>query len=139
MNNANAILESLRAKGFRMTETRKELVRILCESQFPLDAGLLKGKLDKRGIKADRTTVYREIEFLKDNAVTQESVFPDGSRRYEITGRDHHHHLICQKCSAIEDVGIDESFLDNALASAKKRFTVLGHSLEFFGLCDKCR
>ncbi len=39
----------------------------------------------------------------------------------------------------IEDVDIDESFLEKALTSAKKGFKVLGHSLEFFGLCAKCR
>ncbi len=139
MNNADHILKSLRSKSFRITETRKELIRIFCDSQFPLDAACLKEKLEELNIRADRTTIYREIEFLKENGVAQELVFPDSVRRYEIAGRNHHHHLICQRCSAIEDVDIDESFLDKALASTKKKFTVLGHSLEFFGLCAKCR
>ncbi len=96
MNNADHILKSLRSKGFRITETRKELVRILCESRFPLDVACLKENLGKLNIHANRTTIYREIEFLKNNGVAQELVFPDSVRRYEIAGRDHHHHLICQ-------------------------------------------
>jgi hypothetical protein len=50
MKNADHILESLRSKGFRITETRKELIRILCESQLAANI-LKKCGMEARSVK----------------------------------------------------------------------------------------
>lgn len=87
----------------------------------------------------NKTTVYRELEFLKSKNIIHEVVFADGVKRYEFSNQTHHHHLVCVKCDSVADVEIDENLQDQEKQILKSnRFKVINHSLEFFGLCQSC-
>jgi Fe2+ or Zn2+ uptake regulation protein len=59
--------------------------------------------------------------------------------RYELSSGPRHHHLVCIRCKGVADVPASED-----MNGEKKRiyrthhFTVLRHSLEFFGFCERC-
>jgi Fur family transcriptional regulator, ferric uptake regulator len=65
--------------------------------------------------------------------------FQEGKLRYELAGKEHHHHLVCENCGKIEDVlsrvipALEEEIKN------KHKFLVKRHSLEFFGLCEDCQ
>lgn len=88
----------------------------------------------------DKTTVYREIAFLKTLEMVREIQFGEGQQRYELTPEDHHHHIVCVRCRRVDDI-----VLENDLDTAEKEiarlksFRVMSHSLEFFGLCSRCQ
>ncbi len=87
------------------------------------------------------TTVYRELEFLRQQGILVPVSFADGVQRYESAELEHHHHLICIQCNAIEDVHIEHGELDKAEKVIAKTtgFEVFQHSLEFYGHCRKCQ
>ena len=95
------------------------------------------------------TTVYRTLEMLTQMGIVQKLDVGDGKARYELVntpgGKTHHHHLICLRCKAIVDY---TEFLDEELEfigktqdklSQKYNFTITGHAISFFGLCERCR
>ncbi len=133
------VLKELASRGHRITEVRRFIVEFLATHKKPYDALTLREKLEKKVKKVNKTTVYREIEFLLSEKVLREVDFCDGKKRYEIAGLPHHHHLICEGCDSVEDV-----MLDNDLVSIEKKiatqskFKVERHTLEFFGQCAKC-
>ena len=142
MKNAPALLEllgKLQTRGFRLTFARKGILEILTKSTSPLSAKEIHDELINRQVAADKVTVYREIEFLVKEALLVRVQFADRNKRYELASDDHHHHLICENCEAVEDIELSEDFEQEAAQIAKKKqFQVLRHSLEFFGLCKAC-
>lgn len=139
MIKADEILLNLKQQGHKITEVRMELINILLNSDTPLSIIDLINKLKEKKLKPNKTTVYREVEFLKNFKILEEVDFGEGKKRYEISN-SHHHHVICINCKTIKDVSMDQdidSFGKKVIE--KTGFKSVGHSLEFFGLCKSCQ
>jgi Fe2+ or Zn2+ uptake regulation protein len=87
----------------------------------------------------NKATIYREITFLLEQMIiTVVHLSPD-ILHYELTGRLHHHHVVCTNCGKIEDINVKkEETLIEAVAK-KTNFTINGHLLEFYGHCVDCK
>ena len=134
------ILSALKAAGGRMTRVRVAAVEAFARRGAPMTAQELGAALASRGLKVNKTTLYREIEFLKDKGSVVEIVFGDRSARYELKDDGHHHHVVCVKCDRVVDVELDRDLDAHERAIARKTgFAVQRHSLEFFGLCPTCK
>lgn len=81
-------------------------------------------------------TVYNTLEALKNKGNVQELKIDTDKRRYDpdITT---HHHLICTKCKNILDIRKD--FHIDLPEDLIQGFELLGNSIEYYGLCQKCR
>lgn len=135
------VLKSLKQKGSRITKVRKALIEILAATKTPLSVPELLPLLETQDLPVNKTTVYRELDFLLEEKVVIELDLLDGAKRYEILHPDHHHHhLVCTDCGAIECVEMhhDLDEIESRIASSHK-FKVTSHLLEFFGLCSKCQ
>lgn len=134
------ILKELRENGFRLTNIRKKLVDIFTNAKMPLSVQELTAKLEKSGITANKTTIYREIYFLQEQNIVAEIDFGDRRKRYESAHAEHHHHLVCLKCSSIQDITLSDHLKKEEQRIARQNnFKIIHHSLEFFGLCKQCR
>lgn len=139
MNNLQSILGNLKTKGYKLTPVRKNLIEILLLSSRPLSIIDLMLKFKLKKMNPNKTTVYREVAFLKSFGAIQEVEFGDGKKRYE-SKQHHHHHIICIKCNLVKDIQ-----MENDLDTEERRifkemgFKPINHSLEFFGLCSKCQ
>lgn len=124
----------------RNTPIRNALLNVLAQNKKPLTPQEILSGLEKKGIKANKTTVYRQIESLLEYKILNEVNLADRSKRYELSDEHgHHHHLVCLECGNIEDVELPEDLKkQEQLVWKKTKFKVLQHSLEFFGICKKC-
>ena len=81
-------------------------------------------------------TVYNTLEALKNRGNVQELKIDSHKKRYD-PDISRHHHLICLKCSKIIDIHKDFKI---ALSEDLMRgFDLLGNSVEFYGICQKCK
>ncbi|MDP3996699.1 MAG: Fur family transcriptional regulator [bacterium] len=133
------ILRSLKERGHKVTKNRSFIVGFLAENRKPFSAGAILSEAAKTVRKFNKTTIYRELDFLKKEEVISEIEFGDGKKRYEIAGLPHHHHAVCTVCEKVEDVILDEDLekVERKILRDKK-FKVKNHLLEFFGLCKNC-
>jgi len=140
MHDESAILKSLQQQGCRLTVVRKSIIRALLKIKTPISTLELHEKLVKAKFDMNKTTVYREIESLKEAGVIRELQFGERMKRYEIIPEDHRHHLICKRCKTVEDVVMEDD-LDEIEKRLKKqtKFMVQDHALAFYGLCVKCQ
>ena len=141
MEHQEPLFKILRDHKLRLTKTRKAIVNVLSANRMPLPVSELLRAMEKIGVKVNKTTVYRELERLQKLSVISSVQLGDRKQFYELAHREHHHHLVCVKCETVKDVGVDEKkllFQEHKL-SGEKKFMVLRHSLEFFGLCAKCQ
>ena len=124
----------------RSTETRELLLMLLHEATGPIAPPDIVTLCHEAGRKANKTTIYRDLAALEQAGIVHRVIVSDRKQYFELTERGHHHHLICTECSAVEDVLLDESdFLKQGKSLAKESgFSILRHSLEFFGRCKLC-
>jgi Fur family ferric uptake transcriptional regulator len=140
-SSAEALVISLREKGFRITKIRQAMLDVFAASKQPHSALEILATLSITYPTVNKTTVYRELEFLVKNAVVSEIDILDGMKRYELLeSGHHHHHLVCKECRDIQCVEVPHHDLDALESRIRKshNFTVTSHVLEFFGLCKKC-
>jgi Fe2+ or Zn2+ uptake regulation protein len=135
------ILDKLKTDGSRMTQVRRAVVEILCRHKGPISAAELITGLKRRSLEVNKTTVYRELHFLLGKRIVREVDLLEGMKRYEILDEsDHHHHMICLKCRSIQciEMGHDLDEIEAQILRSHD-FKVLNHTLEFVGLCGRCR
>jgi Fur family ferric uptake transcriptional regulator len=129
----------LRQADLKATPARLAVLEVLGKEQKPLDAGAIIDLLNRSRIYADQATIFRILNVFTDKGITRQINFNEGKSRYELSGRQKHHHLICQDCGDIEDMS--DCPIDSLKREIKFKhgFSVKSHSLEFFGICQKCR
>ncbi|MFN7160559.1 MAG: Fur family transcriptional regulator [Candidatus Gracilibacteria bacterium] len=132
--------DDLKSQGFRMTKTRESILKILSHHKEPISVPEILECLSHEDINVNKTTAYRELDFLLEQGFIQELDFGDRKKRYELSERDHHHHLICENCTSVQDIALDEDLKkEEEIIKKSTGFQVKRHALEFFGLCEKCR
>jgi Fur family ferric uptake transcriptional regulator len=140
MKQAKQLLGDLRKDGHKMTAIRRAIVEVLAERGTPATVQDLLALLGDRGLRPNKTTVYRELAFLKKKGSVDEVTLGDRAKRYELRVGDHHHHLVCTVCGRVADVHLDGDLdATEKKLSVRTGFVVLSHALEFFGLCSKCK
>lgn len=138
MDKANHIIIQLRKQGCRLTAARKAILGIFEKNNEPLSCAQIRKKLYKNGIIIHKTTVYREVYFLKEKGLVAELQFKDSTKHYEMASI-HHDHAICVSCNKIEDVLLRKDLKrEEQFIYKNKKFKVKSHALEFYGLCSAC-
>ena len=133
------IINQLKLQGRRITQIRKLVINIFGRNRLPVSELEIRIALRKQGIAANKTTIYRELAVLKNLRLIKEADFGDGKKRYELDRGDHHHHLICTGCKKVGEITVCENLSGMEKQIKKQKlFAVSSHSLEFFGLCQKC-
>ncbi|MGH8950499.1 MAG: Fur family transcriptional regulator [Acidimicrobiia bacterium] len=134
--------EKLHEAGVRFTGGRRRVVAALERADGPRSAAEL--HQDLAG-KVPVSSVYRTLAVLEDAGVVEPHHGARGITRYEIAEwlAGHHHHLVCMKCGAVEDIELPgqlEVQLERLVGkvSGLSSFTAGGHSLEVDGLCARC-
>ncbi|MBL8230039.1 MAG: transcriptional repressor [Bryobacterales bacterium] len=81
------------------------------------------------------TTVYRTIRTLVDEGWLVEVHLTGEAARFELAGKEHHHHFRCNQCERVFELAGCESDFRRL---APKGFQVTQHDLTLFGLCAEC-
>jgi Fur family transcriptional regulator, ferric uptake regulator len=130
-------VEALREAGLRITAQRVAVLDALDGRRAPVSAQELHHEFRRRGANAGLATVYRTLSALADAGVLDTFVH-DGEQRFRLCRASHHHHLVCRKCGAVEEVTSKAVEDWVSRVSRARRFRVTGHSAEIYGYCASC-
>ncbi len=139
MHTDKEISDSIRDAGFRATKPRIAVISFLTKSKYPLAIQKIVAGLKRTDI--DQVTVYRTLDAFKKRGLVAQVDFQHGHAHYELKDKAHdHHHLVCTECSKVEDfTGCQyDKLVHNALRQTRGFAKVTDHSLELFGLCNRC-
>ncbi|MCL5784134.1 MAG: transcriptional repressor [Patescibacteria group bacterium] len=129
----------LREADLKATPARLAALKVLEASNKPLDVATIRLELKRSGINTDPATVFRMMNSFSDKGIVRGVNLQESKLRYEHAAKKEHHHLLCQSCSAIEDISdCNINALEKGIEK-KKGFLVKSHALEFYGLCQKCQ
>ncbi len=80
-------------------------------------------------------TVYRTIKALAEEGWLVTVDLPGEPPRYELAGKDHHHHFHCRQCGKMYEL---EGCVDNLKRLVPRGFSVTGHEVLLYGQCAAC-
>jgi hypothetical protein len=138
----DAAADRLRTAGQRSTPARVALVGVLGRSGRPLTIPEI--------LAADRefaqSSVYRNLVVLEQAGVVHRIVTNGGFACFELTEDltgDHHHHLLCSECGAVQDVPASaaiERALHHAVEAIERAsgFHTTAHRIDLVGRCRDC-
>ncbi len=127
------ITRILEANGLSLTEHRRAVLEYLSK-QGPSTIPGLANVFGASG--PHKVTLYRTVESLQRAGLVKAVRFPaEDSERYELGEAiaAHHHHVVCKNCGASKAVQAEPT------TPRVRGFKVLGHQLEFYGLCRDCQ
>jgi len=132
--------QKLKKTGLRRTKALLATLEFFEANVAPVTVGMILEHLHGQGILANKTTIYRQLEQLKNHEIILEIDFGDLQKRYELACDDHHHHVICTQCGDILDVKLsNELFTEEVRIAKETGFVIERHALEFFGRCPTCQ
>ena len=132
------LAKQLRDSGHKATPGRLAILKAIGSAAAPVSILDVSKKL---GNRVDRVTIYRALEALTKAGLVRRIDLQHPHTHYELSVEgDHHHHLVCKTCDAVEDINdLDQEDLEKLALKKSKLFnTVSSHSLEFFGMCKNC-
>jgi Fur family ferric uptake transcriptional regulator len=119
----------------RSTRQRGSILRTLEEADRPLSAveilHLARSIVPGLGL----ATVYRTVDAMVGSGALTAVDIPGKPPRYEVAGKDHHHHFLCKSCHKVFAVHGCPGHLD---AHVPRGFVLEGHEITLFGRCDAC-
>jgi len=83
-------------------------------------------------------TVYRNLEILSQAGLIRKLYIGSGQKRYDRVLHKHYH-VRCVQCGRISDLPAGPFGDLEAAAGEISSFDILGHELEFEGLCGQCK
>jgi Fe2+ or Zn2+ uptake regulation protein len=128
---------ALRAAGYRVTSQRLLIHQTLVELDRHVGAEELLTAVGERLPNVSLPTVYASLDALEEAGLVRRVAAGRGHALYDSRPVDHHH-LVCRRCGAVEDLDVPVS-LDRAVATAGERgFQVDGAEVVVHGLCAAC-
>ena len=140
--NVNADTEqaaaALRSAGYRVTPQRLVIHRAMAELDRHVGAEELLQVVSERLPNVSLPTVYATLDALEEAGLVRRVAAGRGRALYDSQPADHHH-LVCRRCGAIEDLPVEVP-LEGALESAAEAgFAADGAEVVVHGLCARCR
>ena len=131
---------ALGTAGYRQTGPRREVARLFAARDGHFTAADLLHDARYRRSSIGRATVFRALELFTELQLLERIDLPAGGHAYvRCRPRDHHHHLVCERCGRVTEVG--ELGLAAVIEGipARTGWQVAAHRLELYGRCPRCQ
>ena len=124
--------------GHRVTRQRALILDAVCAGDGHTSLGEIYARVKRSDRSIDRSTVYRALRLFVELGLVLPADTGDGETCYEIKKPHPHHHLVCRRCGAEEEIGDAVLGAMFAEVSRQRGFRVTSDHLVLFGFCAGC-
>ena len=135
MDNVN-----LKKAGLKITHPRRLILDMMEKAtDHHVSAEDIYRLLLEAGEEIGLATIYRVLTQFEEAGLVIRHHFESGSSVFELNHGTHHDHLVCLKCSRVEE------FVDSVIEKRQQEiakqsgFMMTDHSLNIYGLCAACQ
>lgn len=129
---------TLRRAGHRVTSTRLLVLEALRHADDHLSATSVIDQVRRDSPHVSESTVYRTLGALRDSRLISETTFGHGEVAYEWLGERPHHHLVCRRCGAVDELSDEIVTVFAGQLSKSHGFTADLQHLAVPGVCARC-
>lgn len=130
-------LEQLKNNGVRMTPQRHAILSYLMNAMSHPTADEIYKSLSPSFPSMSVATIYNNLRLFVEAGLVRELTYGDASSRFDADLSDHYH-AICKCCGRIVDFEYPPLLEVERAASQTTGFTVEGHRMEIYGVCEQC-
>ena len=120
-----------------MTRQRKVILEELRKVDTHPSADEVYEMVRKRLPRISLGTVYRNLEILSQFGEIQKLEIGCNLKRFDGIA-ENHYHIRCLHCDRVIDAPEDFDVAVNHESTNPNGFKILGHRLEFIGICPQC-
>ena len=130
-------LDTNKKKNYRMTRQREVILKELRSAKIHPSADEVYERVRRYLPRISLGTVYRNLEILSEMGEIQKLELGGDIKRFDWNPKKHYH-IRCMQCGRVDDAPIAPlQQVEDELYGATV-FTIIGHRLEFEGLCPEC-
>ncbi len=130
------ILRQLKDKGVRFTPQRQAILEFLLRTDTHPTAEDIYQYVKAKFPGVSLGTIYNTLNMLKEHGHILELSYGDMSSRFDGHAKNHYH-IVCSECGKVVDYHRPLIQLEQE-AEEMTGFQVMGHRLEFYGICPGC-
>jgi Fur family ferric uptake transcriptional regulator len=128
----------LKSEQLKFTSQREKVLETLYNSDTHISSEELFLLLKSRDENIGIATIYRTLSLLEREKIVT-SLYTENVKKYELSHKKHHDHLICSVCGKIiEFVSQEIEELQDEVAE-NFGFKILDHNMQIFGICKECQ
>lgn len=124
--------------NMRLTTQRQIILEELGKVKTHPTANEVYDMVRKRLPRIGLGTVYRNLELMADSGIILKLEVGGTQKRFDATVEPHYH-VRCSSCGRVDDIDIDVQEHIDAKAAEASNYVILGHHIEFTGICQDCR
>lgn len=124
--------------NLRMTRQRKVILEELRKVDTHPSADEVYEMVRQRLPRISLGTVYRNLEILSERGDIQKLELGCTLKRFDGVA-ENHYHIRCVDCGRLADAPIDCDIEINHQLKDATSFRIIGHKLEFIGICPVCQ
>jgi len=121
----------------RLTPQRQIILEELSKVKTHPTANEVYDMVRKRLPRIGLGTVYRNLDLMADSGMILKLEVGGTQKRFDAT-TDLHYHIRCCRCGRVDDIEMDVFHDLEQSASNATDYQVLGHHIEFTGICKSC-
>lgn len=130
--------DRLRSHGYRITRPRQLVLKVLAEAPGPMSPAAIHSRLAELPKAPDLVTIYRVLAVFEQLRIVHRTHNEDGYIGCKALDAENHHPILCVKCGAFRELDLEP--LGELIRRVEVAdWDVLGHYVEFTGLCPACR
>ncbi len=139
MSQIHVALQVLRSRGYRVTEPRKHVLKVLAEAQRPVSPYDIQEILQQKGEYLNHVTIYRVLDLLCSLNLAHKVFLVGGFVKCTLgEGGGCHRFVVCRECGALREYA-DKALCEEENAIAQEfGFRTEQHLSEFSGICSGC-
>jgi len=123
---------------YRMTHQRQIILEEIRNVKTHPTADDVYDMVRKKLPRISLGTVYRNLEILSTLGLIQR-IGPPSQQMHFDGDTENHYHLRCVSCGKVEDAPIESvGGLEDSIRN-QSDYSILGHRLEFMGVCPGCK
>jgi Fur family transcriptional regulator, zinc uptake regulator len=133
-------IQVLRAGGYKVTQPRKQVLRVLDGAQEPVSPYEIQKILEGNGKHLNHVTIYRILALFCDLNLAHKVLLLNGFVKCSLGKKEGcHRFMVCRECGALQE------FADKALCEEENEiaqdlgFHTEQHFSEFSGICSDCQ
>lgn len=140
MDKLHSIYEKIQEKGYKLTEHRKIILKVLMENKdYLLEPSAIFEKVLKINKDINFSTIYRNLEIFLNIGVVRKISLENGKSSYQIICEaEHKHSMICKKCGRVEALNTCPFEKIDVTVFKKRGFLPESHKFEIYGFCKEC-
>lgn len=123
--------------NMRLTTQRQIILEELAKVTSHPTANEVYDMVRRRLPRIGLGTVYRNLELMAESGLILKLEVGGTQKRFDATVSPHYH-IRCLECGKVDDIEIPVQLHINDIAADACDYEILGHHIEFSGICDDC-